>query len=357
MQALAERGCKHDFILFVNRLNRDLFAPLHARVEFVEAPPLADHPVGRIVLEQVWLPQQIQRWRVDVMHYPGTAGSFLIRHSDVVTVHHDSVTQRASMSWWRNLYYDLILRFNRRAGLIIAPSQAYAEQLIRYYGYRRDQMRAIHHGTSTIFTPQTAEAIQDAREKWGIAEGAILSITNTLPHKNLRNLLQAFERLKSQYGIERQLVLVGNVRPEVLDPLIESIAVDPVGLRARIRVLPFMPHEQLPPIYGAADMFAFMSLTETFGMPLTEAMGCGVPIVASELPVHMEILQGAGLMVDPQNVEAITHAMFLVLKDDALRSRLRQDSLSRAQAFTWSETAREMIGVYEEASKLARVRN
>jgi glycosyltransferase involved in cell wall biosynthesis len=104
-------------------------------------------------------------------------------------------------------------------------------------------------------------------------------------------------------------------------------------------------------------MFAFVSLTETFGMPLTEAMGCGVPIVASELPVHKEILQGAGLLVDPQNVEAITQAMCLVLIDDAVRSRLRQDSLSRVQAFTWSETARQTIGVYEEASKLARRKN
>jgi alpha-1,3-rhamnosyl/mannosyltransferase len=244
----------------------------------------------------------------------------------------------------------MVLRFNRRAGLIIVPSQVYANQLIQYYGYRLDQMRAIHHGTSARFIPQPLEAISETRKKWGIEDGAILSVTNTLPHKNLRCLLRAFEQLRLHYGLERQLVLVGNIKSDVLEALLQSVTADPSALRARIRVLPFMPHDQLPPIYGTAGLFVFVSLTETFGMPLTEAMACGVPIIASDLPVHEEILEGTGLLVQPLSAESIAQAMHLVLTDESVRHRLREASLKRAPAFSWIETAKQTIAVYEEAA-------
>lgn len=88
-------------------------------------------------------------------------------------------------------------------------------------------------------------------------------------------------------------------------------------------------------------------------MPLTEAMACGVPIIASDIPVHREILQGAGVMVPPHDVEAMANAFYSVLTNGHIRSQLSHAALARGKAFTWSETARQTMLVYEQASRLA----
>jgi alpha-1,3-rhamnosyl/mannosyltransferase len=231
---------------------------------------------------------------------------------------------------------------------LIVPSNVYAEQMIAHYGYRAAQMRPIHHGTHSAFVPQSQAAVAEARKKWGIEENAILSITNTLPHKNVRNLVAAFHRLITHYGVRAQLVLVGNVNPQVLQEFISETA--PKGkLSDRVRVMPFLPNDQLPPIYGAASVFTFVSLTETFGMPLTEAMACGVPIIASDIPVHREILNGAGCLVNPADSDAIAAAMHTVLTDRAKREQLKAAALARGRSFSWKQTALQTLAVYEAA--------
>jgi glycosyltransferase involved in cell wall biosynthesis len=117
-----------------------------------------------------------------------------------------------------------------------------------------------------------------------------------------------------------------------------------------IRLIPFLPNDELPAIYGATSAFAFVSLTETFGMPLTEAMACGLPIVASDIAVHREVLADAGLMVDPHNIRAICAALHDVINDNDMRRRFSALGLQRSAFFSWHRTALETLKVYEEAA-------
>ena len=354
VDALAKSHPDHTTTLFVTPQNRHLFFVDSERFKYKEYSSVVRITFVRIFYEQLLLPLDALRRGIDILHYPGSAGSVFMRRSDVVTVHHDSVTQRQSMSAVRNLYYDTVLSINRRAGLIITPTDAYSDELIDYFGYKSEQMRPVHHGVNPLFRNISKHDVDQARQKWGIASNAIVTITNTLPHKNIRNLLQAFWLLVNQYNSDAQLVMVGNVDRFILSNLISEITPDIHRLNDRIRVISFLPHEQLPPIYATAFVFTFVSKVETFGMPLVEAMACGLPIVASDIPVHREVLNGAALMVSPDDPKEIANALHKVLTDHLTRERLKSVSRTRSQDFSWKKTAINTLRVYEEAGRLQK---
>jgi len=349
VSAMSKLETAHEFVLFVTPANQSLFEESRKKMEFITYPALAEKVLPRIFLEQMWLPVDARRRKIDVLHYPGTTASVWIRKSDVVTIHHDSVTQRMSMSNIRNIYYDIALWNNKRAGRIIAPSQVYADELMKLFGYRPEQVQPVHHGVSSIFRHVSDSEVNQSRKKYGIESNAILSVTNTLPHKNIPNLLRAYSVLMTRYHLENQLVLVGNINETVLTQAIADSCDVPERMRSRIAVIPFIPHEQLPPIYSAAAVFVLFSKVETFGMPLVEAMACGLPVVVSDIPIHREILQSAGLFVPPETPDALATALHKILTNEEYRSLLVQSALNRSRQFSWEKTARQTLRVYEES--------
>ena len=354
ISAMSKLETPHEFTLFVTPANQYLFEDSRNRMEFVVYPAFAEEVLPRIFLEQLRLPLDVCRRKIDVLHYPGTTASFLLRRSDVVTVHHDSVAFRMSMSSIRNIYYDVALMNNKRAGRIIAPSQVYANELARYFGYQPERVQAVHHGVSSIFRNVPDSEVEKVRQKYGIESNVILTVTNTLPHKNIPNLLRAYHLLTTRYRLENQLVMVGNVDETVLMQTISEISNVPNHMRSRINVIPFLPHEQLPPIYSAAAVFVFFSQVETFGMPLVEAMACGLPVVASDIPVHREILQSAGLLVPPEAPDALAATLHEILTNKEHWNLLARSALSRSQQFSWEKTARQTLQVYEDSWNSSR---
>jgi len=354
VDALAKLKTPHQFTLFVTPANQHLFEAARSKMRFVVYPGLAEYVLPRILFEQVWLPLDARRRKIDVLHYAGTTASFWVRQSDVVTIHHDSVTARVSMSRIKNFYYDVVLKFNKRAGQIIAPTQVYADHLVKYFGYRPERVRSIHHGANSIFRNVPGSEVEKIRREYGIERNTILTVTTTQPHKNIPNLLRAYHLLITQYQAENQLVMVGYVDEDVLNQLIGEIAEDPEHIRSRIKVIPFLPHELLPPIYSAATVFVSFSRVESFGMPLVESMASGLPVVASDIPTHREILQSAGLLVSPDAPVSLAMALHKILTNDEYRGLLVQSALVRSQEFSWKKTAQQTLRVYEDAWSLAQ---
>jgi glycosyltransferase involved in cell wall biosynthesis len=349
VQALSSLETQHHFTLFVTPANRHLFDHQRDNFDLVVYPKLTNNVFPRIGFEQLILPLDAIRRKIQVLHYGGTTSSLFIRKCDVVTIHNDPVTQRMSMNNLKYIYFHLLLHFNRRAGYLIIPSQTHADQLVNYFRFNPNRIRIVHHGILQGFRPLPEVEIKNARNKWGIEAGAVLSVTSSLPHKNAINLLMAQDYILSHYSINPQLILVGNIDQIWLDQTIDKFAKDPEKLRSRIKLIPFLENNQLPPIYNAAKIFAFVSFTETFGMPLIEAMACGLPVVASDIPVHREVCQGAAMMVDPHDYQEIAHAIHDLLTNDKTSSHYNKLSKERSKAFSWQETARRTLQVYEEA--------
>ena len=107
-----------------------------------------------------------------------------------------------------------------------------------------------------------------------------------------------------------------------------------------------MPDELLPAIYSAAEVLAFPSLYEGFGLPILEAMACGTPVVASRASCLPEVAEGAALLIDPTNVDGLTVSLELALADPAVRAQLIEQGRERAGKYTWRRAAERLLDVY-----------
>ena len=118
-------------------------------------------------------------------------------------------------------------------------------------------------------------------------------------------------------------------------------------MRDRVHVIGWVPDEEVPTFFHAADMFAFPSLYEGFGIPIIEAMAAGCPVVTSTAGACPEVAGDAAVLVDPRDTDAIAGGILHVLTDPDLRETLRQRGYARAQEFTWEKSARQTIRVLE----------
>jgi glycosyltransferase involved in cell wall biosynthesis len=136
------------------------------------------------------------------------------------------------------------------------------------------------------------------------------------------------------------LVIVGYPDPSFPQPLPAVIA--ELGLQTRVRLVPEIADRWLPAVYSAASVFAFPSLAEGFGIPVLEAMACGVPVVASDIPSLAEVTRSAALLVGPRDIAGWTSALATVLADRELSSRLAHSGAEVAKSVSWLRGAQAL---------------
>jgi glycosyltransferase involved in cell wall biosynthesis len=152
-------------------------------------------------------------------------------------------------------------------------------------------------------------------------------------YKNLQRVIQAFSTLRT----DTQIWIAGPSDRRHTPVLIAQI--ETLGLTDRVKFLSYVPYAELPTLINQAIALVFPSLCEGFGLPILEAMACGTPVITSNLSSMPEVAGDAALLVDPHNVGAIGEAMKAIASDPSLSSRLRQQSLIRANQFSWTKTA------------------
>jgi glycosyltransferase involved in cell wall biosynthesis len=180
------------------------------------------------------------------------------------------------------------------------------------------------------------------RARYRLPEKFVLWVGQIESRKNVKRLLRAFARIAGDFP--HQLVIAGEQRWSTREELAE---VGALGLEPRIRFLGWVAHTDLPAIYRMADLFAFPSLYEGFGIPLVEAMACGCPILTANTCAPPEVVDGAGYLVDPYDVSAITQGMRTMLSDTGLRAAMVARGLERAKDFSWEKSAREVLAVFD----------
>ncbi len=216
-----------------------------------------------------------------------------------------------------------------RSQRIIAVSQFTATQAIELLGVNPERVRVVHHGV------RARRQAQVRREKMVLHVGAIQR------RKNIARLVEAFERLDRDWT----LVLAGSSgygAPEVLQRISDSPS------RERIRVLGYVPEVELGNWYARAAIFAFPSLDEGFGMPVLEAMAAGTPVIASNRSAIPEVAGDAAWLVNPDEVDEISHALVDLAGSAERRSDLASRGIRRAAQFTWAEALRKTWEVYCE---------
>jgi glycosyltransferase involved in cell wall biosynthesis len=243
------------------------------------------------------------------------------------------------------LAHSLALRVSSR---VLVISRATRADLVHRFHIDSRRVVVTQLAPDPAFRPQPAEVVIALRARLGLPERYVLYLGSNKPHKNLARLIKAWQISNFQFPISNfQLVIAGHWDsryPEARQ------YVENAGLKDRVVFAGPMAEGDLPALYGGATLFVFPSLYEGFGLPVLEAMACGVPVVCSNTSSLPEVAGDAGLMFDPLEVESIADAIGRVLVDPEERANLRQRGLERAAQFTWDRVAAETWQVYRTAT-------
>jgi alpha-1,3-rhamnosyl/mannosyltransferase len=170
-----------------------------------------------------------------------------------------------------------------------------------------------------------------------------MSLAGSDPTKNIITLVKAFAAVPERIRRTYDLVLIGDVskRPDVRD------AIEQAGIASQARLIGVVSDEALIGWYQGAGVFAFPSLYEGFGLPVLEAMACGVPVLCSNSSSLPEVAGDAAILADPRNVEQWSVDLARLLDDPRLREELSERGRARALTFSWDRTATETVSLYE----------
>jgi alpha-1,3-rhamnosyl/mannosyltransferase len=230
----------------------------------------------------------------------------------------------------------------RRAARVLVGSEHTARELTELVGVAPQRIVVTPYGVDPRFRP-TARDPAWLERRFGIRGPYVLAVGTLEPRKNLGTLLRAFARVRGQ-DAQHALVLVGG-RGWRDAPLERALAGAGAGVVRAGRV----SDDELVRLYGSAACFAFPSRYEGFGLPVLEAMACGAPVVAGDRTSLPEVVGDAGLLVDPDDEEALASALRRVLTDPELAADLRQRGLARSAAFSWDRCAELTVAVYRAA--------
>ncbi len=183
------------------------------------------------------------------------------------------------------------------------------------------------------------------RKKYKLPEKYISFLGNTDPKKNVAGVLKALAILKKENRPGIKLLML-DIDREYLSKLASEIG-EP-GLLDDISFSGYVPNKELPAIYSMAEMFLYPSLRESFGIPMLEAMACGVPVICSNTSSMPEVAGDAAILVDPTNAAEIAASVKKLLSDEGLRSSLVKAGFKRVEKFTWKANAQKTLEIYSE---------
>ena len=230
----------------------------------------------------------------------------------------------------------------------IAVSKSARMEIIRYYGMDPRKVFPIYGGVSENFRPLSQTEKENKKDflknKYNIFTPYILDVSRLDPHKNIETLIAAFFILKNQYRIPHKLVIVGG-RHLAEDSRTVEAKIKDKNLSKEVIIAPYIENEDLPAVYNLSDALVYPSLLEGFGLPIAEAMKCGVPVVASDIPALAEVAGGAAVLVNPRDPKQLAEKINEILNNSNLRQKLIMAGLQNSKRFSWFNSAKELLKI------------
>lgn len=243
----------------------------------------------------------------------------------------------------------VVTRSVARADRVLADSEATRADLIAHLGTEPEKVTVLYSGVDARFCPQPEPGeAERIRTRYSIGSRPyILSLGTVQPRKNYIRLIRAFAHLQT-----RQLATCKLANLQLLIAggkgwLYEDILAEAEKHPDSVRVLGFVDDADLPALYRNASLFAFPSLYEGFGLPVLEAMACGVPVVCSDVSSLPEVAGNAALLVDPLDTDELAAAMARALGEADLRQEMIAKGFAQAAHFTWEKAARQLADTFD----------
>jgi len=323
--------------------------------------PTADNVRGRSIfipdryLNIIWY-----RWRlplyatyfsgqVDIYHGPDFAlppiGKTLRK---VVTVHDLSFLEHPEYAVPSLAAYlkKVVPEAVAAADVVCTVSQEVSRTLVEHFQTPREKLVVIPNGVSPHFKRITDPVLLGAtRHKFGLKHPLVLAVGTLEPRKNHIGLIKAFYQAQKKKRGPAMLALAGGKGwlYEETQRLVEELK-----LEKKVIFLGRVSDLELVTLYSLADVFAFPSFVEGFGVPPLEAMACGAPVITSNTSSLPEAVGDAALLIDPYNTGELSGAITRILENKQLQEELRQKGYERVKEYTWLASAHKMLSVYQK---------
>ncbi len=246
--------------------------------------------------------------------------------------------------------YNLRLKEINKATKIAAISDCTRNDLIQYLNIQEDRIENISGGVDPIFRKINDDSkINNTKQKYQIKGEYLLTLSGFNPRKNLDGTLQAYKKLSSGIRGRYKLVVVCGLNEnerKILKDTMESLKVT-----KDVIFTGFVSDDELVYLLNGATLFLFLSLYEGFGLPVAEAMACGLPVVASNVSSIPEICADAGILVDPENPKEIAKEIESLITQPSKLKELGEKSIEQAKNFNFETVAKKCIGIYESLHK------
>lgn len=355
LTGLALHPGQHEYTVFVNGPETASQLEIqHPQLQFVSAPWPEHNPAARVVWEQLTLPGLIRQRGIQVLHAPANVlPEFLPRGCAGVVTLHDLAFLRMPevLTRSKRMYHrTFTVRSLRRAAMIIAVSKSTSQDLTELLEVSPQRISTVYPCLDQRFAHAvTAEEIQAFRVRQGLEQGFLLYLGTLEPRKNIPTLLDAYARFRQMTGMTLKLVLVGS-KGWLYDAIFARVR--QLGLENEVIFPGFANDSEQPLWYRAASAFVYPSLYEGFGIPVAEALACGIPVVTSRISSLPEAGAGIALTVDPHDVEALAHALHQALSDTTLREHCQAQAEFVRTRFSAAAMVQQTIAVYEQAVAL-----
>jgi glycosyltransferase involved in cell wall biosynthesis len=335
---LAERGCKIDLLLPEHDVA--FWSDRHKSVTLKLFSNLPRSEFGMLLWSHFILPRKLDIKAYDYGFIP--AGSKMILpgfpHKTIITIHdlsryyHRSAWSKMEKFWVRTV----LPIYLRKAGAVVAISENTRNDIIRLMRIDPAKITVNHIGFNVgkYYSSPENDLTVTVKARYGLPDKYVLYVAPVGgEYKNHLNLIRAYEKLPARIKFVHKLVLAGRILTRgqrVLRYAKHS------SDRDNIIFTGFIPEEHMPEVFRNASLYAFPALHEGFGIPLVEAMSCGVPVICADSGALPEIGGNAVISFNPQSVDEIYHRIEEVLSDDALRSEMIKSGYTRKEQFNWN---------------------
>lgn len=309
--------------------------------------PIVAYPILRhIYLFPFWhqfvLKKVLRRLNPDI--FVATDGMFPLRSNiNILAVIHDLNFEHYPETLPKNVlnyYLKYFPQFAKKATRIATVSEFSKNDIVNTYHIKKDKIDVVYNGANSKFKPISFEEKQKVKTTYTQQQDYFLFVGTLHPRKNIHRLLMAFNQFKKQTASKMKLVLVGRKMwwTTEMNTFFEQMeAKTDVVFTGRVS------DDELVKITATAYAITYVPIFEGFGIPLVEAMQSGVPVITSNVSSMPEVVEDAGLLVNPFSEEEIANAMILLAADENLRSELALKSIQQATKFSWEKSAQLLM--------------
>jgi len=315
-------------------------------------PNLSHVTLARGALNRRWwsvgLPRYLSKSAFDLFHGTNYEIPLWSRRPSVVTIHdlslllHSDAHERHLV---RRARWRLPLMV-KAASKIITPSNSVKTEVCETFKVESEKVSVTPEAPRPSFRRSQDGEASKLRTRFGITEDFVLCVGTIEPRKNLRRVVDAFERLLRTTSLSPKLVIAGG-QGWLMDDFTSYIRGK--GLQDAVYLTGYLEDQDLGALYSSCKAFVYPSLYEGFGLPPLEAMACGAPVICSGIPALIETVGTAARLVDPYNVDDLAQALFELLSDERVQEHYARLGMAHVQKFSWEQTATRTLEVYREA--------